>query len=230
MSRLIALYPKVWRDRYEVEFLALMADRSPTPGDRFDVVRGAVDARLHPQRKASPSTGPGTRRSASIGAALAVLAGVLWIASALVMSGTRVDPILGYKETGSAILLAATGALFAGLTAYVVTLDLPGRPRRHRVAIIMVGGAVAMVLPWPIMGFGLLATVLGGALFGIGTVSRIGRSGLLLSAASLLALAFNTEDERALLLVPLGLAWILIGIVLVVRRVPTALASPPVGP
>jgi hypothetical protein len=48
MTRLIALYPQTWRDRYEEEFLALLAERPPDPLDRVDIVRGAIDARLHP--------------------------------------------------------------------------------------------------------------------------------------------------------------------------------------
>ena len=40
MSRLIALYPRSWRDRYEVEFRALVADRPTDPLDGVDIVRG----------------------------------------------------------------------------------------------------------------------------------------------------------------------------------------------
>ena len=54
MTRLVALYPRAWRDRYEEEFLALLADRPPDPVGRLDIVRGAVDARLHPQVAGSP--------------------------------------------------------------------------------------------------------------------------------------------------------------------------------
>jgi hypothetical protein len=49
MRRIVSLYPADWRSRYEDEFEALLASRPPTIGDRIDIVRGAVDARLHPQ-------------------------------------------------------------------------------------------------------------------------------------------------------------------------------------
>ena len=61
MTRLIALYPRAWRDRYETEFRALMAERPPRPGDRFDIVRGAIDARLNPQVPGAASRGAGPR-------------------------------------------------------------------------------------------------------------------------------------------------------------------------
>ncbi len=54
MTRLIALYPEDWRTRYEAEFLSLLADRPPDPLDRLDIVRGAIDARLHPQVQPLP--------------------------------------------------------------------------------------------------------------------------------------------------------------------------------
>ena len=61
MTRLIGLYPQTWRDRYEDEFLALLAERPPDPLDSLDIVRGAIDARLHPQVPGSPR--PPDRRS-----------------------------------------------------------------------------------------------------------------------------------------------------------------------
>ena len=49
MSRLISLYPAAWRARYEPELRAILEDRPPSFRDRVDLVRGALDARLHPQ-------------------------------------------------------------------------------------------------------------------------------------------------------------------------------------
>ena len=50
MSRLIALYPAAWRARYEEEFEDVIALRPRTTHERLDILRGAVDAHLHPQR------------------------------------------------------------------------------------------------------------------------------------------------------------------------------------
>jgi hypothetical protein len=230
MSRLVALYPRAWRDRYEVEFLALMADRSQTPRDRFDVLRGAVDARLHPQLRPSPSVEPDRGRTLPVGAALAVLAGVLWMATGLSFAGSPIDPYLGYKQTDWGGLLAVGGALFAGLTGIVVTPDLPGRHRMASIAAMTaVCGALGMLLPWPIWALGFFAAIIGGIGFGIATVSRLAGSGILLAVACVVALGFNTEDSRALLLVPLGLAWIGVGIVLAVRPPTEPADSQPVG-
>jgi hypothetical protein len=51
---LIRLYPSAWRERYGAELADLMAARPPSPRDRLDVVRGALDAHLHPQLADSP--------------------------------------------------------------------------------------------------------------------------------------------------------------------------------
>ena len=40
-------YPRRWRERYEAEVRALLADRQPGWGDLLDLARGGFDARLH---------------------------------------------------------------------------------------------------------------------------------------------------------------------------------------
>ena len=230
MSRLIALYPRAWRDRYEVEFLALMADRSPTPRDRLDVLRGAIDARLHPQLRRSPSAKPDRGRAIPVAAALAVLAGVLWVATGIAFARSPVDPYVGYKQSDWALLLAASAALLSGLSGLVVTFELPGRHVLASIgAIAGIVGGLAMLFPWPVWALGGLAALVGGVGFGIATVPRLGGVGVLLAVASFVALGFNTEDSRALLLVPLGLAWMAVGIVLHVRRQAVPPDSRPVG-
>lgn len=46
---LLRLYPRAWRERYGDEFAELLSARPPSLGDRLDIVRGALDARVHPQ-------------------------------------------------------------------------------------------------------------------------------------------------------------------------------------
>jgi hypothetical protein len=229
MTRLVALYPRAWRDRYEDEFLALMADRPDGPLDRIDILRGAVDARIHPQLQPSSSGEPERANSARFDALLAVVAGLLWVAAALAFLGSSVDPELGYKETGSALVLGIAGALVAGLAALVLSRSLPGQ---HAGASVAAGaaviGALAMVLPWPVLLFGFWTSNLSIVIFGLAAIRRLGFSGTLLSMASVLAFGFNAEDERALLLVPLGAAWIVAGSVLATRRAQAALNSPSV--
>ncbi len=49
MSSLLRLYPQAWRERYGDELLALLQDRPASLTDYLDLIRGALDARLHPQ-------------------------------------------------------------------------------------------------------------------------------------------------------------------------------------
>ena len=49
MKRLVGLYPADWQARYGPEFEAILETRPPSVRDRVDIVRGAVDARIHPQ-------------------------------------------------------------------------------------------------------------------------------------------------------------------------------------
>ena len=39
MSRIVRLYPAAWRERYEPEFVELLAARPPGLIDRLDIIR-----------------------------------------------------------------------------------------------------------------------------------------------------------------------------------------------
>ena len=78
MSALLKLYPPAWRARYGDEMASLLEERPLRARDRVDLVRGALDAWLHP---ASPSLVP-------IGAAL--LGGGLWTVLSV---GVLVQPV-----------------------------------------------------------------------------------------------------------------------------------------
>ena len=49
MSRFVRLYPATWRARYEVELRDTLSSRPLTVRDRWDLVRGALDAWVHPE-------------------------------------------------------------------------------------------------------------------------------------------------------------------------------------
>ena len=49
MSRFVRLYPATWRARYEAELNDALASRPLTVRDRWDLVRGALDAWVHPE-------------------------------------------------------------------------------------------------------------------------------------------------------------------------------------
>jgi len=46
---LVRCYPRAWRRRYEVEFVATLAQCRPTLRQHADVLRGVADAWLHQQ-------------------------------------------------------------------------------------------------------------------------------------------------------------------------------------
>jgi hypothetical protein len=79
MIRLVRLYPRSWRDRYEAELLDLLAQRSPSVRDRLDLVRGALDAHIH--HVADPEPLPWTHRLPGLAA---VATGLFWISAYLV--------------------------------------------------------------------------------------------------------------------------------------------------
>lgn len=56
MTRVLRLYPRAWRDRYEAEMADLLAQRTLTWPDRVDLLKGALDAHLHPWLARSPET------------------------------------------------------------------------------------------------------------------------------------------------------------------------------
>jgi hypothetical protein len=71
--RLLALFPRRWRQRYGEEFEVLLEESDLSLGDLVDLARGAWDARLHPQ----PHLGHGGEEMATRlgrGAAIAVVA------------------------------------------------------------------------------------------------------------------------------------------------------------
>jgi hypothetical protein len=67
VKRLVWLYPRLWRRHYQGEMEDLLESSSPRWRDAVDLVRGAMDAHLHPQIDGSP------RGSWQVPLALAVL-------------------------------------------------------------------------------------------------------------------------------------------------------------
>jgi hypothetical protein len=174
VSRLIALYPRTWRERYGDEFLALLSERPPDPLDRIDIVRGAIDARLHPQPDPQrspepleplPYNGPWSIRRAGI---VSLVGGFFWIATiGIAVNGPIMrDGLHVYRDVGAAIMtfLISVALLIVGLWAAAATL--PSRSRVARTAALVAGlaGAVWAIAPWLLMfgavmclGFAILA-------------------------------------------------------------------------
>jgi hypothetical protein len=230
MTRLVHLYPAAWRERYGAELAALLEERPPSIADRLDIIRGAIDARLHAQV-------PG--RHIPIGhrlpGAAAAVAGLLVCVAFVGI--TFAEP--GSDWGGFGTMLAM--AMILGL------LSLPGtyfeRYARQLKWGFGLGAGLAVlgaVLPWPLMTVPHLALNL---LIFAGTLAlAAARAGISARTRWLLvSLAFVPEaliamglygmgaglNERNGILVilalvlPYGLAWVAVGVRLMVRGSPT---------
>jgi hypothetical protein len=230
MTRLIALYPRAWRDRYETEFRALMAERPQALGDRVDIVLGAIDARLHPQNPGAPERPRQPSRPATLTGILAAIAGLGWSAwIGLILRDFR-GWGSGTPETADLMIaLSAAGflALTAATVAFWVTFGSSMRP------VGLLGGVLA--------GFGFALTAFGGgmtllvALIGVAVLawSMAGRvipgwlaagwiGTVVLACSTFIAfVAGNGRDVGLIALgVPFGIAWIVVGAAIAVRRTP----------
>ena len=228
MTRLVRLYPRSWRDRYEAELVDLLEQRPMSPGDAIDLVRGALDAHLHPQADRPPT--PWTHRLPG----LAILAtGLLWIAA-----------------VATARDAAATGAdRYLGLAAMTVLLGLPGdylKAFGRRIAaafgIVALGFVLMFSTPWElavVLFMGVVALALGGTLTmaairaGVGSGSRwrllIGTvvAPVVVGAVVSTGLIDEATARLAILVgLPYGIAWTLIGVRLIVRGSPTIIDPP----
>jgi hypothetical protein len=248
MSRLVALYPQTWRDRYEDEFLALLSERPPNPLDRLDIVRGAVDARLHPQIPGAPAEpeppvarGPWPVRVGW----LTLLGGVLWIAAMVVAVNGRlvVEPTQTYRDGGAALpfLFVAMMLLGAGMITLVLELPEPARAARAAAFVGSLVGLVWALAPW-VFPAGLVAF---GCLVIVGFAAwRAGRWSLLELGVLIAGVGFGwglpvaylsglweppvpNPDLQFLVLATLAAAWVAVGgsLVRAPRRVPSA--APP---
>ena len=157
MRWLLQLYPAPWRERYGEEFGAVLASQRTSLGLVFDVLGGAVDAHLHPQRPrpksktidgddtmtlamfercaaGGPRLSPSDRRIASRSTILsALLMAVLYLALTRIYRGALPVEALGYAS-----------APFLGLV-YEQTAYLRKRPWLTQ-ALVLGGGFSAMYL------------------------------------------------------------------------------------
>lgn len=150
MKGLLRLYPAAWRARYEAEVRALMDEDGLRPRDVPDLVRGALEAHLHPARLGLPS-GPVRAwfTRTHVAGAFAAAGGLAW-------SGTYAALVLAAMMTAenydlrSVALLAGAGPLIliaiAGLTPPVVTRVRERVLQIAAVSFIAVGGLALSAL------------------------------------------------------------------------------------
>lgn len=230
MSALIRLYPRPWRDRYEVEFLGILESRPPSGRDRFDIVLGALDARLHPELPGHPDAPRRSTPLARWAGASAISAGVFYLA----WVGLILQEFKGWgggepEHAFVGILLSVTASLLLALAH--VLLAVVGQP--SMLSFGNIGASVAavsfvflalgggLVLVFALIGSAMLAAAMSGrTLPGWLSAFYVGATALLLAVM----LAFVAGDGRDVSLLPLmapfGLAWLLVGFTVVRRGVP----------
>jgi hypothetical protein len=216
---LLRLYPRAWRARYEAEVLAVLEQADLGLRARLDLGRGALDARLHAESR--------------LPAAAALLSGGMWTIAGVAVVGQPVPPDWpGYLID---ILPLTIVAVVAGLVAIVACWarrsDDGGRLGTAG-ALLALAGHVG----WAVS----LAAILAQAGSGPATVvfQTIALVGCLLVGLVLV----RTEDlpiGAAILLasatmlfgwpvawLTFGLAWTLVGVLLLGRPEPTAPSAP----
>ena len=117
MTALLRLYPRRGGIATKPSSSALLAARARRSlGDRLDIVRGALDARLHPQVPGSAGTRPATRRRVPVAAGLATLSGAAWLAwvAAALSEFRGWDGPMPTNATMIMVLGAIAGFLLAG--------------------------------------------------------------------------------------------------------------------
>jgi len=238
MRALVRLYPRRWRDRYESEILALLDERPMSIADGIDLVRGALDAHLHPQVPGRARTAqPLTHRIPGL---VALTAGLLWTWN-LAYLALRAD-------------LAGDWGSLAGIAFVLMLLSLPGdymaAGHGRRVAIglgviaaCFVGIAAIPALPikvvlaaigYPLIFGGMLG--LAAVRAGIGSRGRWRLIGLAIALPVMIGIPVaigvtaTSPSIRLLyaLIIPYGLAWLLIGLRMAIRGAPTII-DPPAG-
>jgi hypothetical protein len=225
MSRILNLYPTAWQERYREELLDLLAEHPPTWRDRFDLAVGALDARLNPQVHGRPASSeqdlPGPRTIAvSVGA---LIGGALWVAGGLALNAAPFGAADGYRESAAATLILAMAALVSALAA----IGLAGSSRTFRgIGRAMLVMALLIPLPWPLLLIGVMGTAVATCAYGVALVREQGRMvGFVLAVTALALTSINAQDERALLSIPLGLAWVAIGAIALIRRWPAPIRA-----
>ncbi|HET9344457.1 MAG TPA: hypothetical protein VFO05_02045 [Candidatus Limnocylindrales bacterium] len=207
---LLRLYPRSWRDRYEAEVVAVLELAHVGRRERVDLVRGALDARLH-----APSRIPGVA---------ALICGGLWT---FIGAGVIAQPVPpdwpGYlAETLPLAFVAVVAGAAAAVGFWGRRSDAAGR----RGTIAMVVGLVAQAV-WAVT---LLVSVAGTVgLPELGVAQAVGALGVLLVGLVILA-AGDLPVGGLLVLAPTwmlfgwpiawlgyGLAWTMAGAIVLMR-------------
>lgn len=240
MSRLVRLYPGAWRSRYEVELVELLELRPPSMLDRFDLIRGAFDAHVHPQvlhpgdaTPPSPVAEDALRLARRLG--IGALGGAaLWMVAFVValLGPVRYDDQGAYRDGAAAapFLLGAVALLAGGLGGQLVRLPREAHLARTGAWLALPFLIIWGTQPWlvwaavPMVG-GLVALAVGAHRSGAWpTWTSVAVALACLIVVALMAFGFSTAVDRmaggVLLLVAAAAfvpAWLGVGVSLIRR-------------
>jgi hypothetical protein len=213
MNPILRSYPGWWRERYADEVEALLGSTPRKPGDRVDLLRGALDAWLHPPE---PSWIP---------ALAALVGGGLWTALAIgvVAQPTQPDwPGYVVEVLGSA-LVAVVFLLVAVVGIAIRGFDVGGRAMCVRAwfaivtyvawMIALVGSMTATV-DGPTLAAAQALAMLATAVIGL-SLFRLGDEAI---GSLVLVAAVTMLIPWTAMWLAFGATWTAIGIVLVVGR------------
>jgi len=221
-SRMLALYPRAFREEYAEQIQHLVRDRlrydlhGENPGMLFwitlaiDLFRTALLERM--EQFMSPST------VARYGGPLAAIGGLIWII------GWTIDGS-GIADNNSIIGLFSLAAITGSLLTVAPDPSLPGQGLRLASVLMSVFGTILLVggvltgLWWLEVG-GLFAAVVATLLMGVsmllsGWIQPAYAWGLIVGALTIFA--FNTENWQIWFTIPFGVAWVAAGYALWTR-------------
>lgn len=232
MSRLLRLYPRAWRERYGAELASIVDARPLTLGDRFDLIRGALDAHVHPELVAhAPAPSQPIPLGHRLPGLLAIVGGLMW-AGAFIAAGI----------TGNDSWLQTIGVAFLAMM-----ISLPGAYVSQiaarvgiGIATLVVAFAIGLALPWEAKAVPFLAilVLVGGGTLALATIrAGLGASerrmvvllGFGLPAAALTAIVMGVGTiqvdqgriPQAFIVAAYGLTWAAVGVVMLLRGTPT---------
>ncbi len=199
-ARLLRLYPRAWRRRYEPEMLDLLGSSRAGLRARLDLVRGALDAWLHPaDRSVVPPFA-------------AVGGGVLWSIVAVGVLSQPVPPDWpGYLSEG--LLIAAVAVALIGIA--IVGAWLRGGEGGGVVSVLGLDLAVAGHLAWAAALLAAAAGIDYGASTAIAqTAAALGTLmvGIHLMARGQVPIGLLLVTAGLGLLVPPAIGWLVTGI------------------
>ena len=226
MPLLLRLYPAPWRERYGDEFAELLSARPPGPRDRLDIIRGAVDARLHPQVAATPLPRVASTRDRILALA-AVTSGALFSAWAAVLVAfmPRWSEFDGATVDSALIGLSYAAGLFGAMIAMVVLFGVAFRHVEDLGSVGAIGAVIAatgfMLFAWESGAWAVILLNVGTLVMSPGLARAVGWPVALLMVTATVTVGaamfgFIGGDGQELLwmwmLLVYGPAWILLGI------------------